>query len=272
MAVDTARVIALVDRQAATRQSIVDRLVAGLLRLWRQLGTDARYSDTDVRTFASAAASLSRASQQTVAGSTEAYLRLMLAELDVEPGRSKVVLPSQIRGVDPVEVYTRPVKEYRRLVADGLDQLDADTRALQRLELLGETDVALADRDTASRTLASVDRITGYRRIIHPEVSAGGTCGLCAAASGRAYGKAELMPLHARCACTVAPIVAGKADPGAALNAQSLAELYAAAGSTAAGDLAKVRYSVHPHSETGPTLTVAGQHWRTAADAAADAA
>jgi hypothetical protein len=265
----TARALILVERQAATRAGIVRRLLAGLSRLWTQLEPADRYDPKAVERFAGQAASLTRLARQTASGSTQAYLGQLLADLDTAPGRVRITVPADVRGVDPVEVYQRPVKDYRRLRLAGLDELEAADRAERRLTLIGETDVALTVRDTSRQVLAAADRVTGYRRVIHPELSKGGTCGLCVAASDRIYRVDVLMPLHDRCNCETLPVVRGKSDPGAALNAESLAELYQRAGSTAAGDLAKVRYAVHAHGELGPVLRADGDHFRGPAETAA---
>src|SRR5689334_12856162 len=99
----TARVLTLVNRQAATRETITRRLLAALARLWAGLEPADRYSNTAVTQFASSSASLVRTARTTASGSTQAYLRQILAELDAEPGRVKVTVPAAPRGVDPVE-------------------------------------------------------------------------------------------------------------------------------------------------------------------------
>ena len=91
-----------------------------------------------------------------------------------------------------------------------------------------------------------------------PQTPVGGTCGLCVAAATRIYSKADLMPIHPGCNCTVAPITAS-ADPGLQLNDADLAELYKAAGSTAAQDLSNVRLKEVVDGELGPMLTSYGK-------------
>jgi hypothetical protein len=262
----TKRVLALVDRQAATRERLSTNLLAYLARLWAALTTGQRYDDAQVAAFAQQAAALSKGARTAASGAQEAYLRQVLALLDTQPGRGlKVSIPDAPRGVDPVVQYTRPVEEFRRLRVSGLDEFEANERALRRLQLIGDTDVSLAVRDTSAQVLAAADKVTGWRRVVHPELSKGGTCGLCIVASDRRYSRGDLMPLHARCNCAVVPIVSGKADPGAALNADSLKALYAAAGSTKAADLAKTRYLVHQHGELGPVIAAEGDVFRSPA-------
>jgi hypothetical protein len=260
---DQRRVLALVDRQAATRERLSTNLVGLLARLWASLTPQQRYDDAQVAAFAARAAALSKGARTAASGAQEAYLRQILALLGTQPGRGlKVAIADAPRGVDPVAQYTRPVEEFRRLRVAGLDEFEANERAQRRLQLIGDTDVSLAIRDTSAQVLASADKVTGWRRVVHPELAKGGTCGLCIVASDRVYKRGDLMPLHARCNCAVVPIVKGQTDPGAALNRDSLKTLYEAAGSTKAADLAKTRYVVRTHGELGPVLAVEGDHHR----------
>jgi hypothetical protein len=56
----TKRVLALVDRQAATRERLSGNLLALLARLWAALTTGQRYDDAQVAAFAAQAAALSK--------------------------------------------------------------------------------------------------------------------------------------------------------------------------------------------------------------------
>jgi hypothetical protein len=103
--------------------------------------------------------------------------------------------------------------------------------------------------------------VTGYRRVIHPELSQGGTCGLCVAASTRPYTRGDLLPLHSRCKCIVVPIVGesgGDGDVGGAINDADLGLLYDEATSTGRKDLKRTRYKVISHGELGSWLVPAG--------------
>lgn len=108
-----------------------------------------------------------------------------------------------------------------------------------------------ADLDEGQKAMdASGDVVIGYRRVIHPDASKGGTCGLCAAAATQFYSKGtkgRLKPIHKRCRCTVLPILKGQ-DVGWLLNKIDLEAVYRAAGkkgaplSTDRGDLSNVRF------------------------------
>lgn len=184
-----------------------------------------------------------------------------------------VVLPSIYPRVntDPWIVASRPAESYRHEAVTRPDlrpetwpKETDDTyeevgrwlqAAFQRLQ-------ATADEDTQSAsTSATLDRYHGskvlsYRRVLHPELSKSGSCGLCIAAADRWYSTASLMPLHAHCKCGVAPAGADY-DPGFQLNADDLRKLYDAAGGTKASELANVRIKTITHGELGPILSAA---------------
>lgn len=130
--------------------------------------------------------------------------------------------------------------------------------ALERVRAVADADMQLADRAQSSATLAAQPDVTGYRRVIHPERSKGGTCGLCIAASDRIYHVEELRAIHDRCECTTLPII-GSIDPGSGLNNLDLNTLYKnAGGSTFANKLKGTRYQINEHGELGPVLSKEG--------------
>ena len=113
----------------------------------------------------------------------------------------------------------------------------------------------LASQQTLVRAAAKDERIIGYRRIIHPEKSDGGVCGLCVAAANQVYRVTELLPIHNRCKCTIAPVTTAH-DPGHTLNRDDLDKLYEHAGGTTSGAaLKRTRYQIEHHHELGPVLT-----------------
>jgi hypothetical protein len=108
--------------------------------------------------------------------------------------------------------------------------------------------VALQRAALEGRLEAAAEDVTGYRRVIHPELSKSGTCGLCVAAADRIYHVDDLMPIHTNCQCAPMMIVRGKGDPARIFNGADTTELYrrvlAAAGSTAADKLKNTRIRV----------------------------
>jgi hypothetical protein len=111
--------------------------------------------------------------------------------------------------------------------------------------------------------------ISEYRRVIRPELSNEGSCGLCVVAADRIYYKDDLFPLHARCNCGVLPVTDDN-DPGLELNREDFARLYSAAGGTAGAKLKRVRIAVQEHGEIGAVLTRHGDSWRDAKDVQRD--
>lgn len=282
---DEGRVLRLVQQHAAARQSIADRVALAMRRLFRPTSQDSWYSPAWIASTSSRAAAISRQAQVAHASSTAKYFDLVLAEYDGFPasalgtdvrtsGESAIDLPEDLRHVDPVEIYSRPPATFRREVSEGVEPEVAAERAVLRAELLSDMDLQLAERETLQQTLTVVEQrlgvTTGYRRIIHPELSRGGVCGLCLAAADRVYQVEDLMAVHDRCKCTTLPIVDGE-DPGLVLSAADIAAVYKAAGSTGAGDLARVRFKIVEHGELGPILRMEGQNVRTAGDVVADA-
>lgn len=152
----------------------------------------------------------------------------------------------QRKALDPVTPYERIAEQYRyQVVAEGVPEAKAKEKALVRFAIAAETDVTLAVREQYHKTLGK-HRADGYRRVLHPELSKTGPCGLCVVAADRVYRVADLLPLHSRCVCEVLPIY-GTADPGVYLNNSDLQALYRAAAdkpgqqTTAAKKLQNVR-------------------------------
>jgi hypothetical protein len=135
--------------------------------------------------------------------------------------------------------------------------------ASTRASAVAEMDALLPARKQAQAFMVKQPKITGYRRVIHPELSVGGTCGLCVAASDRLYKPQDLMPIHDRCHCLPMPVYDFD-DPGSLLNEGDLTRLYEdAGGKSYGGDLKRTRYKIVQHGELGPTLVPADANVRT---------
>ncbi|MFV8317037.1 hypothetical protein [Mycobacterium sp. 23] len=162
-------------------------------------------------------------------------------------------------------VFERPAAVYRWLISQG--EGDAAEQSMLRIRTLVDDNLMLAQRLAQQEVLAraAVDldnqggrgrrrpQIVGYRRVIHPELSRGGTCGMCIAASDRIYKIGTLMPIHAHCWCTIAAITE-EHDPADDLNAVDLRALYKDAGGNTVAHLKRTRYQVDEHGELGPVL------------------
>lgn len=249
------------------------------------------YDTAAITSWSARLAAQMEAVQRVTAQTTDAYLARVLTLLT---GRrfaptGRVDVGSLRAGVTHAGAYARAADAFRwqqaqhDQTAAALLSADPPPRppdlaapvdaALQRVADVAEMDVQLADRAQTRQVYgAAHDQglITGYRRVIHPELSKGGTCGLCIAASDRLYGPTELKPLHARCECTTLPVL-DHADPGSALNAGDLRRLYGEGGSTNRADLKRTRYQVTDHGELGPLLDKHGVPVRTEKMAARDA-
>lgn len=250
-----ARARSLVDMETAAQAKVereaVARAVAavGAVESW--------YVPADVQALSRQIGATARSASRAAAGTTDAYLTRMLSMMLDAPAKSVGVLDlsTPLRaGVESYEqVYARVAEHVRYLESTGLSRWEAVERAQTRVDAMVRTDLALARRGQSRAVYAGTPRVTGYRRIIRPELSTTGTCGLCAAASGRVYSRDTLLPIHYRCKCTTMPIL-GENDPGREIDDETLAQIYDAAGSTGAADLKQVRFTVVQHTELGPTL------------------
>ena len=182
-------------------------------------------------------------------------------------------------GADNATVLGRIANQYRytRSEADRaliesarsgkvLDIPDPTAAAFDRLDRIIGTNLQMATRHQARTTMAASTDVTHYRRIIHPELAEVGTCGLCIAASDREYRKAELLPIHPECHCTVLPGTK-KFDPQT-VNEIDFGKIYTDAGGTSAEQLRKTRYRVDEHGEIGPVIRPEDEPIRTKRQAA----
>lgn len=244
------------------------------------------YSTAAIKSWAGSLAASIEAIQQSLARSTDAYLARLATLMTGRPVRPRgaIDVTALRQGVTHPGAYGRVADQYRyqtsrQQVPDVLRvvqrQPDAPKvvppleAAVSRALVVAEMDTQLAVRGQAQAFMESQRTITGYRRVIHPELSRSGTCGLCIAASDRLYGKRELMPIHARCNCLPMPVYDG-ADPGSTLNQDDMRRLYGEAGDTSREKLKRTRYKVTEHGELGPLLTAKGDPVRTAADVKRD--
>jgi len=265
-----AAIATLATQQAAAQAAVTGQALTMLEALWGALRDPA--ATAQLPTFTVHAASLLRSAQLAAGQITETFLRQVLALLGVDdlPSGQLVQLPTSLRqGVPMEDVLVRPAAtvRYLRSIDTPPDVAEAAGRA--RLLSTAQTDLELAVRQGAVDVFSRSKRVRGYRRVLRPYLSEGGSCGLCIVASDRIYGRAELMPIHAKCKCSVLPIV-GREDPGMRLNTDDLADLYRDAGGTAAAKLKRTRYRVEQHGELGPILVRQGHSFRSADDAADD--
>ncbi|WP_280470998.1 hypothetical protein [Nocardia cyriacigeorgica] len=158
-------------------------------------------------------------------------------------------------------VMVRAASEYRYSRSTGVSHTDASRAAETRIDALVDGNLQIARSLIEQRALEQIvdlDRtVVGYRRIIHPELSRGGVCGMCVVAADRTYSIGELKAIHHRCKCTVLPRFKDW-DPGRDLNSSDLQALYDAAGGNTPQLLKRVRYRLSAHSELGLMLVAGG--------------
>lgn len=250
----------LVDAQASAQDQIEQRASdAALARLdsVTEWGDPAQVAAVGVALGAYARSAAARS-----AALTDAYLARVLTEVTGRAARPvgaiNLATPLRSGAEGYAQVYWRVTTTARIDLADGATREHALDLAKGRADAMIRTDAAMARREQARQVFSADTRVTGYRRVIRPEMSKTGVCGLCIAAANQKYNRAELLPLHDRCKCTVLPITGGH-DPGGTLNQKDFADAYALAESTSARDLKEVRVRYEDHSELGPRLVPATQ-------------
>jgi hypothetical protein len=253
--------LSLAERQAQARL----RIASTTLRL--VTGEYAAVADPrDPEAIAAAARAtfrLIQGGQSATANSTAAYLRAVLSQITsrhiavTAAVAGTIALGATLRKVtDPESVYYRAFEQWRYARSIGAPEPEAKAAGLDRLERQVSNDLGMAMRSAAYEVLDGTDEAIGYRRLVRPEMTSGGPCGLCLVAADRLYRTSELMPLHTHCACDVMPVTR-EHDPGRELNTDDLFRIYEVAGSNRATDLAKVRVRVTDHGELGPVLRAA---------------
>ena len=277
---------AWVDQYAAQTDQLVDEAARVVAAAYAGASF---YNAAAVAAAAEQAADASNTAALLAAGLAAQYLAMTTSQiLGSAVGVPNLPLPPIRNGVDMRQVFERPAKFFRRQVAKGVPTDKALEQSMRLAASLADGNVRLAERDASSqvlRYLAPGIDLRGYRRVIRPELSRTGTCGLCIVASDQVYSTPVLMPLHDRCKCVVLPII-GDDDPGSALNNLTLGDFYAAAADsaddlrrsgsrrggprrrsgTAGEDLKEIRVQVNEHGEWGPVLTNADHNFTGAQD------
>lgn len=250
---------AWIDQYTAASDRVRDSAQASAIAAW--LAFTGWYSTQQVQELATHLADVSEIARQSLAGMASLYVAHVVAAIrgtTVQVG--PVELPPLRNGVDPVVVHSRPAETYRYNVSQGQSPQEAMAAAAQRGGLLTDTDQILAERAAQVEQMQELG-VTRYRRVIRPELSKTGTCGLCVVASDRIYTVRNLMPIHDRCKCKTVP-VDNDNDPGLNLNQDDLDAIYRDAGGTAGDRLKEVRYQVNEHGELGPVLSKHGTSFR----------
>jgi hypothetical protein len=268
------QLLVYVAAQAQARQRLQDVVVGQVTGLLRRLLAGRWYDERAIGDAAGQVDTVVRRGQVITGDVTRTYLDQSLRVLGATPPRTPPTLPDRLRPVDVGAEWSRPAEQYRFARSQGADDARATLVAVERASHLAVEDLDLAMRETTRAHLANAADVSGYRRVIHPELSRSGTCGLCIAAADRVYSVDDLMPIHTNCGCEALPIVRG-VDPARVFNGADTTELYkrvlaVAGGQTAADKLKNTRVQVSSHGELGPVLHDAGHRFRDQGDVDSD--
>lgn len=200
----------------AAHQSSVLRVRAGLVDysalLWK---AQPGFRDANVAEFTRFIVPRVQAAQIRTASLTSAYLSQMAnAKYGVKSATVPVNRQAVVsgRGVDPVEVYTRPAVTVRTALSEGKPYTEAVAAGLTRLTSLVTTDLQMAKvRQVSSSTRGS--RFQYFARVL----TGAEDCALCVIASTQRYTRGDLMPIHPGCDCGVEPLQSER-DPGQVLD------------------------------------------------------
>lgn len=280
---------------ASTSVTAQDAVVTYLLATGLVTDGETWYDTDTVTQMAEGAADIVDAFADSVARSTDAFIADTVENLSGKKYRAiglrktlGIIGEHGVRnGVTTAGVIGRSADTYRyqqskldkQFIADVAADLPSPTElaspldvALERVRRGTQLNIALAARNQAQATMAEAGKrglITGYRRVLHAELSHKGSCGLCVAASTEIYHASHLMPLHPGCHCVPVPIGPNR-DPGGAINDRDLERFYRDAGGTSAEKLRETRYKVDSHGEIGPVLRPFGDPIRTQQQARRD--
>lgn len=208
----------LVTRHSTAMARLRSAAAAAVVARWDRLGS---WDRADVDRFLGQVGPLVTSAQANA-------LRLLAAYLSAAAGNRPTTIdprpytgPAVRSAATALDVWERPFVTTWAALRDGASFTDALAAGRERASTLAQTDVQLAMRNATRDALAADDRVAGYRRVL-----TGSSCAFCAAASTQRYRSEQLMPLHSRCDCTVAPIY-GDSDPGRVINRRLLDDLRA---------------------------------------------
>lgn len=274
---------ALAAAYAAAQARVETRLLERLRKLIDRLFGLEWFNKTAEKAVRRQMAEVVRDAQEVIADLTGGYLDDVFDLMDIRVPRSAidkaVVLPKQLRKVDPDTQWRRPGSAARFAKMKGIDDLEAQIVAQERAEEMARMDLQLAAQEAERQkyNLAADETLVGHRRVLRPEMSESGPCGLCIVAATRIYKVGELKPLHGGCCCGSMPVTIA-ADPALRMNKDDfevwmergedaekelqkvgvtrdrLNSWYAAAGGTDREGLQRIRVRTASHGEIGPVL------------------
>jgi hypothetical protein len=247
--------------------SLVAALLRVLLGIWVPFSWAANRPD-----LVNAAAARSAVDVDLALAQVRRWARAEMIEqlraLDALPDRLPDMEDLYARSGTPiVEVYKRPARQAEHALRQGATLEQAEAVLVERFTKIVEMDAIATIRDEKARIREATPKVTGYRRILRPEKSKYGPCGLCVVAADRKYHKGDLLELHNGCVCDTAEITEDN-DPGLVLNREDLDAIYNAAGGNFAEALQRTRVTVRENGELGPILVRAGDEFKDGTRAA----
>lgn len=239
----------LADANMAQVRRLTDFTLAAIREAWWSLG-----DWHDPEPFTRAILPVLEGAQLQTAALTDAYLSALLSEALGGPvpvlGLAATEVTELRAGTTMVEAYARPLHTVWYQQSKGMDLAQALRLGLGRAEHMATMDIQLARTHAASAILQESGAVTGYQRVL----SGTENCDLCSLAAKNEYKTSELMPVHTKCDCTVAPVVEGRSlvqdtnQQRSTLNPE--AERVQDNGETTK----RVAVGVEAHSELGPVL------------------
>lgn len=268
----TAEQAAILSAQAtyqAQQEQLRAQLAAAVIAIWASVAQGGVFSPTEAAIWVERILPISQGAQRAMTAITVARLNQMH-----QPPEPIIVLPTppeQLRRRPPAEVYARPFNEIRYRLSQGKTVQQAVRAGQRRALSIAQTDLQLAQTQTAQRYLQDSAKrptgprgaIVGYRRVLSNNPN---HCALCMIASTLRYTRDNLMAIHPGCGCTVMPIW-GDHDPGTTLNERYLLDVHEIVrrdlgdkyvNSDARSGAAAYRNIIitHTHGELGPVLGV----------------
>lgn len=206
----------------AQRRRLVDEYVNRAWNMWRSLTPADWWNDAVTEGAAAYVTQQQIAFVKAMRRCGITYADIML-RLVMTQGLGEIPEYEVVRdNTDPWKVSLRPADAYRSeavkspdIRPEAWDRLDGNVAktvqgwldaAKGQLENNAVTDGNVAaNRATQQRYESS--GITRYRRIIHPELSKTGTCGLCVVAATNTFTRGDLMPMHRNCFPAWVPVL-----------------------------------------------------------------
>jgi hypothetical protein len=166
--------------------------------LWK---AQSGFRDDDVATFTRRMVPAVQSAQVRTAALTSSYIARTTGEKPVPVVRADVVGG---RGIDPVEVYTRPAVTVRTQLSQGASYADAVGAGLVRLQSIAAMDLQMS-KVRQSRASLQRSSYQFYARVL----TGNENCALCTIASTQRYRRGNLMPIHPGCDCGIEPLPRG---------------------------------------------------------------